>query len=97
MAYVSMSEYKLKEFKKSNTKDKKYDAILINKNTGRQKVFHFGNKNYQHYKDTTGLGVYTHLNHLDPERRRLYKIRHNKDIKTGYYSSGYFAMRFLWN
>ena len=42
-----MSEYKLKEFKKSKTKDKKYDAVLINKNTGREKVFQLGKKNYQ--------------------------------------------------
>lgn len=96
MSYVSMSEYKLKGFRKSKMEGKKYDALLENKNTGREKVFHFGALGYEQYKDSTGLGLYTHLDHLDPNRRRLYKIRHNKDIKPGYYSSGYFALRFLW-
>jgi hypothetical protein len=28
------------------------------------------------YKDSTGLGLYTKYDHLDPKRRKLYRARH---------------------
>lgn len=67
-----------------------------NKATGREVHVPFGDKNYEHYKDTTGLGLYSNLNHLDSKRRTAYRIRHAKDAKEGYYSPGAFAMRYLW-
>jgi len=68
------------------------------------KWVHFGNVNYQHYKDTTGLGLYTHLNHGDKERRKRYLAR-AKGIKDkngnltwkNPESSNYYAIKYLWN
>lgn len=102
MPYYSHSDYKFLRFEKSKKEGKKYDAILIrrepnpNKATGREVHVPFGDKNYEHYKDTTGLGLYSNLNHLDSKRRTAYRIRHAKDAKEGYYSPGAFAMRYLW-
>jgi len=90
-----MSDWKLKGFKKSNTKNKKYDAIIQDKE-GHERKISFGHTQYQQYKDTTGLNIYSNKDHLDKNRRRLYHIRHNKDIKPNQYSAGYFSMKYLW-
>ncbi len=82
----------IKKFKgykiyKSDKPKKKYYALVNNK-----KIY-FGDTSYQHYKDK--LGVYSYLNHLDPKRRKLYKLRHEKDrhLKG---SAGYFSDQILW-
>ena len=53
---------------------KKYTAILPN---GRK--VHFGHKDYQQYKDSVpiklGGGIWSHLDHLDPKRRKNYQKR----------------------
>ena len=71
----------------SDRKHKKYYTIVEGKKV------HFGDTRYEHYYDK--LGYYKYLNHNDKERRRLYKIRHEKDrhIKN---TAGYFADRILW-
>ena len=43
--------YKFIKFRKSKSKNKKYDAILKNRLTGREKTVPFGDNRYQHYKD----------------------------------------------
>lgn len=100
MPYYSRSEYNFLRFEKSKKEGKKYDAVLVNKKTKREARVPFGDKDYSQYKDTSGLGLYTHLNHLDSMRRTAYKIRHAKDVRsdsTGkMYSPGYFSMSVLW-
>jgi hypothetical protein len=87
--------YKFVKFQKSNSKGKKYDAILKNKTTGRTKTVPFGALGYQHYKDSTGLGLYSSKNHLDKERRKNFRSRHGANAKRKY-SSAYFAYKYLW-
>ena len=87
-------EYTFKEFRKSTTEHKKYDAILINKKTKREKKISFGDKRYEQYEDKA-LGLYKHLNHKDSKRRQLYRIRHKGEDKAKY-SAGYFAWKYLW-
>lgn len=96
MSYFSKSEYKFIKFEKSKTANKKYDAILQNKKTKKLKKIPFGDKRYQQYQDTTGLGIYSDKDHKDKERRLNYRKRHKVYIKDGYYSAGYFSMNFLW-
>lgn len=96
MTYYSMKEYKFLRFQRSGTKGKKYDAILENKKTGIMVIVPFGDKKYQHYKDTTGLGLYKKLDHKDENRRRLYSLRHSVFLKDGMFSPGYFSFWFLW-
>lgn len=73
---------------------KKYKVELYEKGE-KIKTIQFGDKRYQHYKDVTPLKLYTHLNHLDKERRKRYKIRHEKDRHIKY-TAGWFADKFLW-
>ena len=83
------------KFEKSKAKNKKYVAILKNTETGRTKKINFGDKRYQHYRDKTGLGLYSHLDHRDPERRRRYRARHGKTM-TKKYSASWFSAKYLW-
>ena len=96
MTYYAMSEYRLKGFEQAKTKHKMYAAVLVNKETKREKRVNFGDKRYQNYQDKTGLNAYPRLVHGDKERRKRYHDRHKKDIKQGYYSAGYFSLRYLW-
>lgn len=88
-------DYKFVRFEKSKAKHKKYVAILINKKTGRQKIINFGDKRYQQYKDSTGLGLYSHLDHNDSKRRANYRKRHSANSLQPY-SANYFSYYYLW-
>jgi hypothetical protein len=89
-------DYILLRYEKSKTKNKKYDAIIQNKKNKEIKKIPFGDKRYNNYHDKTGLNLYPSLITGDKKRRRLYKLRHKKDVKEGYYSPGYFSFNILW-
>ena len=80
-------------FEKNKGKIAKYDAILKNKKTGEIRRIPFGHKQYQQYKDL--IGEYSQLDHGDEKRRQLYRKRHKGEDKYKF-SSGYFALRYLW-
>jgi hypothetical protein len=84
---------KLLSFEKSHLKDKKYNAIL--ENNGQIKKIPFGSSKYQHFKDTTGLNLYSHLDHNDELRKKRYFARHNKNYPK--FSADYFSKRYLWS
>ena len=94
--YFNKQDWRLVAFKKSKTKHKKYDAILVNMYTGRTRKVAFGDKREEHYKDQVHLGLYKYLDHGDQERKRLYRARHKHNLKKGYYSAGWFSYYFLW-
>ena len=77
------------QLKKSTRKHKKYMAVFKN-----GKAVHFGDNRYEQFKDSTGLGVYSHLNHGNLERRKRYYSRHG--TKTKLYSAKWFSHKFLW-
>lgn len=93
--YYDKKLYSLSHFVVSKNKNKKYDAILINNDTNKIVYVPFGDTRYQQFYDDV-FGYYSNKNHLDDERRRLYRIRHNKDLKKGYYSAGFFSYYYLW-
>lgn len=74
------------EIKPSKLKNKKIDVYK-----GNEKVASIGNKNYKDYPTymlEKGLAFAN-------ERRKLYKIRHEKDRKIKG-SAGYYADKILW-
>lgn len=90
------------EFMKSTRKDKKYMV-----RTPNGKLVHFGaivnGKPMEHYKDSTGLGLYSKYDHGDPKRRANYRNRHKaiklKDGTPAYKnkeSSSYYSFTYLW-
>ena len=86
-------------FRKSSTKNAKYDAIISD--SGKIRYVPFGDNRYQHYHDR--IGLYSNLNHNDLKRRDEYRKRHSaiktKDGKLAYqqlYSPAYFSFYYLW-
>jgi hypothetical protein len=86
------------EFKKSTRKNKKYAARTPSGNW-----VHFGDTRFGQYKDITGLGLYSHLDHKDPKRRVAYRKRHGGiKLKSGKLAvldreqPSYYSWRFLW-
>ena len=86
------------DFKKSTRDGKKYMVM-----TPSKKWIHFGDIKSEQYRDTTGLGLYTHLNHNDKKRQASYLAR-AKGIKNkkgdltwkDKNSANYFSVKFLW-
>ena len=60
----------------STAKNKKYSVYVVK--DGRKRLIHFGDSRYGQYHDK--LGNYTHLDHNDPERKRLYYARHGPTL-----------------
>lgn len=89
------NDYVLVGFEKSHLHAKKYNALLRNTKNHAMKRVPFGASSYEHYQDTTGLGLWSHKDHKDKERRRLYRARHNGEEKHKF-SSGYFSWKYLW-
>lgn len=96
MSYFSKKDYRFLKFERSKTKNKKYDAILENKKTKRLRRVPFGDKRYQQYQDSTGLGFYTDKDHKDKQRRFNYRKRHEHYLKEGHYSPSFFSWAYLW-
>lgn len=95
MKLENPEDYVLAGFEKSHLPTKKYNAIMVNKKTKKEKRVPFGDSRYQQYKDSTGLGLYSKLDHGDRKRRDAYRTRHQGE-DTHKYSSGWFSWHFLW-
>jgi hypothetical protein len=90
-------KYTFVKFRRSKNRNKKYDAVLKHKATGREKIIQFGAQGYAQYKDSTGLKLYSSQDHLDAKRRDRYLARHKGEGNaTRKYSAGWFATNFLW-
>jgi len=89
--------YEFLHFQKSKNRNKKYDAILQNKKTGRIKKVSFGSSFNKHYHDSTGVGAWSHLNHYDEKRRDLYRKRAGVNgFQLRKFSPAWFSWNFLW-
>jgi len=84
-------------FMKSKASGKKY-AVFYN-----GKTINFGSASNSQYRDSTGLGLYSHLNNNDPVKRKAFRARMSKiKNKQGEYvyklksSPAYWAYNYLW-
>ena len=57
--------------------NKKYTAYVKNKKTKKIRKIHFGDKNYQQFKDRTPLKLYSYKNHNTRRRMQNYYLRHS--------------------
>ena len=85
---------------KSTAKNKKY-SVYVMKN-GKKTLIHFGDKRYEHFRDS--IGLYKNLNHNDKDRRERYLKRakgiRNKNGELTWKdknSANYYSVKFLWN
>jgi len=98
---------KIIKFKKGPS-PKKYTAYIKNKKTKKVRMIHFGDKNYQQYKDRTPLKLYKHKNHNTRKRMQNYYSRHSgtksrkegikKEINKskGFYNAKILSHIYLW-
>ena len=97
MSLKPESDYTFVKFVRSKDPKKKYDAILKNKKTARLSRISFGARGYEQYEDSTGLKLYSAFNHLDDNRKRLYRKRHaGEGDNKRKYSAGWFSWHYLW-
>ena len=85
--------FKLIEFKRSNRKDKKIEAVF--KKDDITKSIHFGQRGSSTYKDNTGVGG--DPIHNDKKIRSAYRLRHKGegDIDRKW-SAAWLAWHYLW-
>jgi hypothetical protein len=91
-----MGEWELQGFTMSASAEKKYNAILKEKISGRLVEVAFGRPGFWHYKDMTGLGLFSNLDHKDAARREKFHDRFSKFVIMGMYSPAYFSLNYLW-
>lgn len=91
-----MGEWELMAFQKASRDDRKYSAILRENHTGRTIKVQFGRPGFWHYKDSTGLGLYTKHDHLNQARRERFRERFGHHIIPQMYDPGYFSYHYLW-
>jgi len=75
----------------------KYVAILHNKHFDRLVAVPFGNIKDTHFRDTTGLNTYSHLDNNNYKLRQLFIKNTIHHLKPDYYSSIYFELKYLYN
>jgi len=92
---IQSDRFKHIRFERSKKMGKKYDAIIEDKITKRQIRIPFGDVNYEHYRDTTGLKLYSRLDHNDTKRRAAYKARHEL-TRHKKYSASWYSDNYLW-
>lgn len=93
------SKYMLMKITNSKDGNKKYDAHIANTENGKMTIIPFGNINKRHYRDSTNLRTYKHLDHWDLKKRDEY-IETNKKKFEGEknkFSSDYFTAKFLYS
>ena len=77
---------------KSKAKNKKYSIYVKSDNKKGYKIVHFGSSQHQQFFDK--IGLYSHLNHNDPKRKKAYYARHGKEAKKD--TAKYFSHLYLW-
>jgi len=90
------ADYDLVDIRLSTRKNKKYDAYIRNRYNGNVVKISFGYAPMPHYKDSTPLKFYSHLDHNDEARRVRYQQRFRSRYDPRYYSSTYFSWNYLW-
>ena len=89
-------------------KGKKYGAV-IRTHDGHTRRIYFGARGFQQFQDSTGMGLYSHMDHGDPKRRAAYFSRHSGGETTkraalsremalsgGIYNAKILSHQYLW-
>ena len=96
MVKIEADRFRFIKFQKSKTRFKKYDAIIEDVKTRRKQTVPFGDVRYEQFSDSTGLKLYSRLDHNDEKRRQNYLARHEK-TRNKKWSASWFSSVFLWS
>ena len=81
------------EIRKSDKPEKKLMAIYTE--NGKKKKLYFGSSSHEHFYDKTEL-LDKKLNHMDKDRRRLYRARHKPITQFDKPSPSLLSWSLLW-
>ena len=95
MVKIEADRFRFIKFQKSKTRFKKYDGIIEDVKTRRRQTVPFGDVRFEQYFDSTGLKLYSRLDHNDEKRRQNYLARHEK-TRNKKWSPSWFSATFLW-
>ena len=89
-------------------KGKKYTAV-IQTHEGHTRRINFGARGYGQYRDSTGMRLFSYMDHGDPKRRASYFSRHSGGLtdkqsaierevalSRGIYNAKILSHHFLW-
>ena len=93
---IEADRFRFIKFQKAKDPAKKYEAIIEDVKTRRRQKVPFGASAFQQYRDSTGLKLYSRLDHNDEKRRQNYLARHEK-TRNKKWSASWFSSVFLWN
>ena len=93
---IEADRFRFIKFQKAKDPLKKYEAIIEDVKTRRRQRVPFGSSAFQQYRDSTGLKIYSRLDHNDEKRRQDYLARHEK-TRHKKWSPSWFSSVFLWN
>jgi len=96
MVKIEADRFRFIKFQKSKTRFKKYDAIIEDVKTRRRQTVPFGDVRFQQFSDSTGLKLYSRLDHNDEKRRQNYLARH-ESTRHKKWSPSWWSSVFLWN
>lgn len=83
---------KLEKIIVSPVKNKKYRAII--NIDGKSTHVDFGDTRFAQYRDSTGLNVYSNMDHNDKQRRARYYARHS--VTYPKFSADWLSKKYLW-
>jgi hypothetical protein len=95
MVKIEADRFRFIKFQKAKNPLKKYEAIIEDVKTRRRQKVPFGSSIYPQYRDSTGLKLYSRLDHNDEKRRQNYKARH-ESTRHKKWSASWFSDTFLW-
>ena len=96
MVKIEADRFRFIKFQKAKDPSKKYEAIIEDVKTRRRQRVPFGSSSFQQYRDSTGMRIYSRLDHNDEKRRQNYLARHEK-TRHKKWSPSWFSSVFLWN
>ena len=96
-AYFPFNNFEFKGIMECEDLQHKYVAILNNINLDKIIFLPFGDIYHTHYRDTTKLNSYSHLDTNNIDDRIQFILDNTHLIKGGFYNSVYFEMKYLYN
>ena len=93
---IKADRFKHIRFERSRVSGKKYDAIIEDKITKKRQRVPFGSSIHDQYRDSTGLKLYSRVDHNDEKRRQSYLARHEK-TRHKKFSPSWYSSVFLWS
>lgn len=97
MNYYPFNNFELSGIMEADDNIHKYVAILMNKTIQTITLVPFGNIYNTHYRDTTNLNSYSHLDSNNLDIRTKFILNNQLLIRGNYYNSTYFEMKYLYS